>query len=107
MLISFGISCFMESNTGQFCFINNDNELIVYAKIKICNQIFEFKDITPHEKCNGTFKVTSDSHYTIHIVLNSGKEIKDQLGYVTYGFDYKHTIVLADSKLSFTDIQIQ
>ena len=100
-------SCLSKSNTGQFIFINDSNELISHATVEVCGQLIEVKNIKPHEEFNGTFKVKGDSHYKVIVSFASGKEIKDELGYVTHGFNYRLTIAVTDSKISISDTKIE
>ena len=100
-------SCLSKSNTGQFILINDSAELISHVTIEVCGQLFEVKDIKPHEEFSGSFKVKGDSHYKVTVSFASGKKIKDELGYVTHGFNYQHTITVNDSKISISDTKIE
>ncbi len=100
-------SCLSKSNTGQFILINDSNELISHATVEVCDQLIEVESIKFHEEFNGTFKVKGDSHYKVAVVFASGKEIKDELGYVTHGFDFRHTITVTGSKISISDTKIE
>lgn len=100
-------SCLSKSNTGQFVLINDSDELISHASIEVCGQLIEVENIKPHGEFNGSFKVKGDSHYKMAVSFASGKEIKDELGYVTHGFNYRHTITVTDSKISISDTKIE
>ena len=100
-------SCLSKSNTGQFSLINGSDELISHATVEVCGQLVEAEHIKPHEEFNGTFKVKGDSHYKVTVFFASGKEIKGELGYVTHGFDFRHTIIVTDSKISISDTKIE
>jgi hypothetical protein len=106
-LVFLETSCLSKSNTGQFTLINDSDELISHATVEVCDQLIEVKNIKPHEEFNGSFKVTGDSHYKMTVSFSSGKEIKDELGYVTHGFNYRHTIIVTDSKISISDTKIE
>ncbi len=105
--VLFETSCLSKSNTGQFTLVNDSDELISHATVEICDQLIEFKSIKPHEEFNGSFKVKGDSHYEVTVFFASGKEIKDEIGYVTHGFNYRHTITVTDSKISISDTKIE
>jgi len=107
LFVLFETSCLPKSNTGQFVLINDSNELISHATIEICGQFIEGENIKPHKEFNGSFKVKGDSHYKMTVSFASGKEIKDELGYVTHGFNYRHTITVTASKISISDTKIE
>jgi len=107
ILLLFEASCFSGNNTSHFVIVNKSDELIINSNIEICGQLFKTGNIKSHEEFNGTFVVKGDSHYKIAITFESGKEIKDELGYVTNGFGYRHTIIVTGSMISISDTKIK
>lgn len=103
--ITTGVSCYKE-NTCQFVLINNSNEMITKARIEVCEQLIEIQNIASHEKYIGMYKIKTDSHYKISISFASNRQLKDEIGYVTHGFDFTHTITITDSGISITDTQV-
>ena len=95
-----GTSCFSREYKGQLILVNNSNELITVGRIEVCNQLIEIKNIRSHEKSVGTFKVTGDCHYDVAINFASGKELRKQLGYVTHGFDFQHTLSVTETDIT-------
>lgn len=91
------IAC--ADNKGEFYLVNMTSEDIVHASIKVCGQEVQMKNISPDEKKLGTYKVKSDSHYTIKVEFKSGKVLQKKLGYVTNGLSYWHIITVTDSNI--------
>lgn len=94
------ISC--ETNKGSFLLINNSNDAISTASVKVCGQSIEFRDIPRLKSVVGSYMVKSDSHFDIVVKFNSGKELHKQIGYVTNGVDFRHEIVVTEK-----DIKLQ
>jgi hypothetical protein len=100
-------SCFSREYTGQFILVNDSSEIITLARIEVCKQFIEVRDLKPHGKFNAEFKVTSDSHYDIAVYFASGKNLTKQIGYVTRGFDFKHTLVGTDADITLNKTQVE
>ena len=83
------ISC--ETNKGSFLLINNSNDAISTASVKVCGQSIEFRDIPRLKSVVGSYMVKSDSHFDIVVKFNSGKELHKQIGYVTNGVLVYHS----------------
>jgi hypothetical protein len=97
-----------HQNKGQIILINNSNEVITLAHIEICNQVIEIENIKPNEQAIGSFKIKGDSHYDIVIKFASGKVIKKQTGYVSYGFDYQqHTLSITEANITIINSQVE
>ncbi len=96
----FIISC--ETNKGNFLLINNSNDAISTASVKVCGQSIEFSNIPHLKSVVGSYMVKSDSHFDIVVKFNNGKEIHKQIGYVTNGVNFRHEIIVTE-----TDIKLQ
>ncbi len=96
-----------SANTGEFTLVNESEELIRRAHIEISSTVIELKEIMPQEKRVVSFKVNGDSHYEIEITFVSGKQLRDDVGYVTSGFDYKHTINISETDISLSNTEIK
>ena len=101
------VSCILLENSGQLVLINNSNELIRLVHIEICNQVIDIKNVKPYEKHRCLFNVKNDSHYDVTVCFASGKKLNKQLGYVTHGFNFEHTLVITEANISITDAQIE
>jgi hypothetical protein len=106
-ILSMGTSCFSRDSEGHLILINDSNETINNARIEVCGQLMEIKNIQPHGKYTGTYIVKGDSHFKIFITFSSNKQLKDELGYVTYGFNFKHTIIVTDSSITISETKIE
>ncbi len=101
------VLCSCRQYVGQFILINNSGELITLAQVEICKQIIEINDIKPRDHAIGSFVVTGDSHYDVVIHFASGKKIKKQIGYVTHGFNYKHTFNITEANIVIDSTQVK
>lgn len=91
------------ANKGSFILENGSKEPIVRALVVICDQTIELNDVQPNKSAAGSYEVTSDSHYTIQVELQSGKRLRKETGYVTHGMDFHHEITVTDSDIEITD----
>jgi len=91
-----------DYGTGNFLLVNNAAEPIFEAHVVICDQEIELHDIPPGNSASGFYDVKFDSHYSVKIEFQSGKELRGEVGYVTNREDIKHVITVTDS-----DIQIK
>jgi len=92
---------------GYFFLVNKATEPIAHASVVICGQTIELKDISPSKGAGGSYKVTSDSHYTIQVEFKSGKRLKKETGYVTNGMDFQDEITVTDSDIEITDSKVK
>lgn len=95
------------ANSGSFSLVNRTNEPITRATVTVCGQTIELKDIKPAKSAVGSYKVTSDSHYTVHIEFLSGKKLDKETGYVTNGMDFRHEITVTDRDIEVTGTNIR
>jgi len=89
-------------NTGRFLLVNNAAEPIGHASVSICGQTIQFRDIEPNKSAHGSYRVTSDSHYTIRLKFKSGRTLQKEAGYVTNGMNFNDQIIITD-----TDIELK
>lgn len=94
------VSC--TSNYGEFLLVNNSSEEIAHIDVLICGQTIKLRDIKPTESANGSFKVTSDSHYVVQVEFRSGKTLVGEDGYVTNGMNFRHKISVTDTEIKVT-----
>lgn len=93
--------------TGDFSLVNRTPETIARASVTICGQSFKFSDVRPGKRVIGTYAVSSDSDYVIHVKFESGKQLEAQTGYVTTGVHFQHEISVNETKIQITDTQIR
>lgn len=94
-------------SAGEFVLHNNTRGVIKQAHIEVSREVFDMDDIGPGETRNGRFNVKGDSHYEVSVEFANGKMLSRKLGYVTRGFNYKHTIEVSDADILLSDIQIE
>ena len=79
------MSC--RSSEGQVTLVNQSGSAITGRDLEVAGQHFRIKPMESGERQVIRFKVTRDSGYKVRVVLGSGREIVQTLGYVTSGFD--------------------
>ena len=94
------------SNQGNFSLVNKATESIAHVSVGICGQTIELNGIKSNDRLTGSYKVTSDSHYTIEVEFQSGRKIKKETGYVTNGMNFRHEITVTDSDIRITDTKV-
>ena len=87
---------------GTFSLVNRAAEPITHASVTICGQTLELTGIQTNGSVAGSYRVTSDSHYTIPIEFRSGKSLSEDTGYVTNGTDFHHDIAVTDSGIEIS-----
>jgi len=88
---------------GNFLVINKAKEPIARASVTVCGQTIEMKDIQPTKSAQGSYKVKSDSHFTVIVEFESGKKLQKEVGYVTNGLDFQHEIIITDADIEIAD----
>ena len=106
-IIFLGTSCLYSDYKGQFKLINNSGKVITIVRVEICGQTIEIKDIKQKAKHQGVYNVISDSHYDVTVHFASGEKLEKKLGYVTRGFDYKHTLTVTEKDITLSDVKIE
>jgi len=92
-------------NTGHFLLVNNASEPIAYASVSICGQTVQLWDVLPNKSADGSYRVTSDSHYTIRVEFRSGGRLEREIGYVTSGMDFNDRIIVTDSDIELMVVE--
>lgn len=104
MFITLLMTASCHQDKGKLILINNSNEIVKLAHIKICDQVIEIENINPNEQATGNFRITCENHYDITIKFVSGKEIKKETGYVTSGFDNQQdTLSITETDVAIVD----
>jgi hypothetical protein len=98
------VLCSCRENSGYYELINDSSETILYAKVRICNQESEFRNLPPGKMEGKKYRVTSDSHYVVLVRFESGKEILKEIGYVTNGFDFANRITILRDEVTLSTI---
>lgn len=92
---------------GEFVLLNKSSETITEATVSICGQTLTFERVQSGGSVNGTYTVTSDSHFTIHVEFEDGSEMTKEIGYVTYGMNFWHQIAITESNIEITESKAQ
>ena len=100
----FAFACMMLSacaeHSGHFTLVNQSDEPIKIAVVKISGQEFDIRDLSPTSSFEGMYKINSDDSYKIYIEFMSGNKLSTDTGYVTNGMDFQHTIIVTNSEIS-------
>ena len=104
ILIFLGIGCFLIvgiwaasiffTRQSEVSIVNKATESVVKGEIGIGNQRFIVENMKPGEQKTFSYKVTSDSHYSVAVTLSSGRRLATEIGYVTTGLDFKETLIV-------------
>lgn len=86
--------------------LNKASESISRVSISICGQTIRMSEIQFGGTAQGSYEVTSDSHYTISVEFYSGKKIQKDIGYVTRGMNFWHEITITDSDIQITNAKV-
>lgn len=103
LLISSFLACScnaQNNNISTVTIINQSSEDIENGEIKMCGQSFDLPGLSLHEKFEISYKNFSDCHYLISIKFSSGKEIEEEIGYITSGVTLKDRILVGDATFS-------
>ncbi len=85
--------------------VNDSSSVIQKATIQVSGQSFFFENIPPSEKRDFSFRVRSDSDYSVKIIFANGKELsRNQLGYVTSGVNSQEIIHVKDADIILENI---
>jgi len=107
-----GMSCFLLmcwyftsivlGYEGEVLIVNLAIEPVKNGELEVCDQKFQFGGIDQGKSKLLLYKVRSDSHFRLVVEFNSGRKLTRELGYVTSGRDFKHTLTLKDYEVSLT-----
>lgn len=99
------VSC--DASQGDFIIVNKASENISHAQILISGKKIEFNEIDVGAQVQAHYKVLRDSHYEIRIHFDSGREIVNDIGYVTPGVNFHHEIIVEDSGVWISKSEIK
>lgn len=91
-----------SASEGVVTIVNNSMENISGVTLEICKQKFSLNDLKPGSRSQKMhFKITRDSSYKIHVTFTSGASLsKENIGYVTHGFDENDTLTIKNEDIS-------
>jgi hypothetical protein len=88
------------SNSGSITLANKSSEPIAHAEISICRQTLTIDDLAVGQEANRNYRVNCEDGYSVRVRFQSGREISnDDIGYVTGGMDFRHTLIVTDREL--------
>ena len=102
LMLAFVFGAVYESNfdsSDAFVIVKNESdECLRQLKIQVKDTDFKLAGL-PHGRMSGTsFKIKSDSHYDVSVVLDNGKQMKLSAGYMTNGLEsYDLFVIVHDS----------
>lgn len=113
-VVSLGMGCFLLTclyftslalsygYDGEVRVINLATEPVKNGELEVCDQQFQLGGIDKGKSKLFRYKVRSDSHFRLIVEFNSGRKLTRELGYVTSGRDFKHTLTLKDGEVLLT-----
>ncbi|HOY64061.1 MAG TPA: hypothetical protein PLK80_17890 [bacterium] len=106
-LMLYGLPYVTKSHTGHFTLTNQSDEMIAHGTVSICGKTFAFENVEKDDSIEETYEAKGDSHYSITVVFASGATIKDEIGYVTTGFNYEDIITVAKTSITINRSNLQ
>jgi hypothetical protein len=97
LLLSISITVSCSTNTATLVLANESSEPITSAIVTVCRQEIILQNVQPKQSARASYKVKSDSHYSVTITFRSGKTLQREMGYVTPGFDFSDQIIVTES----------
>jgi hypothetical protein len=99
-------SAVCSGTKGTISVVNNAEEPISRATIRVSGQTLEIVNLGPSETATGSYAVTQDGHYAIEVVFLSGKRLNREtghreIGYIPSRFDLDDRIVITGSAIEF------
>jgi hypothetical protein len=89
-----------SDSSSEFVLENLSGNVIRHATVEVSGQIFDFSKIAPGENRTHKFRLGADSHYSVSIIFESGKQIHSDVGYVTSGASSKDELIISDTRIS-------
>lgn len=78
----------------------NDSHEELSGVVAVCGQSFNVPGLMPGERHKIRYELVSDSSYAVAVKFKSGKELRQDVGYVTNGMEF-------DDELHVTDKDIE
>lgn len=86
-LVTVLVKSFCTYDVGFIIVANDSDADVSELTISIRDTRLEFPSIRKGEKAGCFYEVRGDSHYDIHVVFHTGKELREKLGYMTSGMN--------------------
>jgi hypothetical protein len=83
-----------SASSGKFSLLNMASEPIVRVSV-------------PQVRAERSYRVTSDSHYSVQVEFKSGKRLVKDSGYFTNGASFDDEITVTDSNIELTNRSIK
>ena len=87
--------------------VNSSGEDIKKCSVELSGTTVDVNDIKAGSRSKIQFSVVRDAHYAVTIDFVDGRQLQQQVGYVTPGFDYKDTIQIHRDRVEFIPGTIQ
>lgn len=98
------------TSKGRFVLINMAQEPIVYASVAICGktcwQTIELNNIPPGGSAASDYDVKTDGRYVIVVEFQSGRKLRKEAGYVSYGAEFEDEITVTGSSIEITGSEV-
>ena len=100
LLAIMSLSCeLIRHHQGEVTVINDTGEEIAQGSVEVCNQRFAFIDLKPGNRKQFFYSITAESQYTVAVKFASGREVTNDIGYVTSGFDFSDVLILGPTNV--------
>jgi hypothetical protein len=99
------LSC--NGSEAYFVLRNGGTEPIENATVQLGGQVVKLIDIKPGESASGHFSIFHDSHYEIDVRFLSGREMQQNIGYVTHGANFHHEIVVTETGIQLLNTTVE
>ena len=88
--------------TGIVVVENKASQSIAAVTIAVAGQTIELVDLRPGESQTRNYKVTGEGTLDVKLRFQSGKQLQKRAGYVTSGFNFRHSIQITDDDIAIT-----
>lgn len=90
---------FVSPNTAKISFENKSKVQVKSIEVQLCTEIQNVVVVEPGKTVSFKFNIPGDCHFSVKALLEGGRLLTDNFGYVTNGSNFKTTIVIKDTQL--------
>lgn len=90
---------FVSPNTAEISFENKSKVQVESIEIQLCTEIQHATAVESGKTVSFKFNISGDCHFSIKALLEGGRLLSDNFGYVTNGSNFKTAIAIEDTQL--------
>ncbi len=94
------VSC-SEDGIATLTIVNQSEDTVVLVRVTVNENIQTVKDLQHGEEAEMQFLVKRDADYHIEIEFLTGRKIKKEVGYLTYGLNTDDIITITRTGIEF------